>query len=71
MQHMQKRAVERWKKDLQQRLSAQTVGEKKWWTCIKLQQCLCKDDIIPPLMKFDGTVATISWDEAQVLANVL
>ena len=69
MHHVQKKAIERWKKDLQHKLSGQVVGDKVWWKCIKQQQGLCQEDLIPPLTRPDGTVATSNHEKAQLLAT--
>jgi len=69
MHHVQKRAIEQWKNDLQQKLSGRIACDKVWWTCIKQQQGLLQDDTIPPLTKPDKTTAITSEEKAQVLAT--
>lgn len=63
-------AMSRWEDDLKKKLHGPGVGNKTWWTLVKEKQGISRQDIIPPLTRQDGTVATSSREKAQLLATL-
>jgi len=46
------------------------MGSKQWWTITKDLQGLSREDLIPPLARDDGTIATSSQERAETLAQL-
>ena len=62
-------AKSHWHEDLRKKLKCGSVGSKQWWAIVRSQQGLSKDDVIPPLVCKDGTLATSSQQKADALAQ--
>lgn len=58
-----------WQNDIRHKLHTGRLGTKQWWSTVKEQQGLARDDIIPPLTRVDGTAAFSSKDKAEELAR--
>ncbi|KAK4319782.1 hypothetical protein Pmani_009300 [Petrolisthes manimaculis] len=63
-------AMNRSEEDLKKKLRGPGVGNKTWWSLVKEKQGTSCQDVIPPLTRQDGTVATSSKEKAQLLATL-
>ncbi|KAK4314432.1 hypothetical protein Pmani_014268, partial [Petrolisthes manimaculis] len=57
-------AMNRSEEDLKKKLRGPGVGNKTWWSLVKEKQGTSCQDVIPPLTRQDGTVATSSKEKA-------
>lgn len=69
MRRVQQFAQQRWQEVLSSKLSGRAIGSKSWWATLKEQQGVSPGNHIPPLNKADGSIATRSWEKAEVLAS--
>ncbi|KAK4306662.1 hypothetical protein Pmani_021555 [Petrolisthes manimaculis] len=63
-------AMNRWEEDLKKKLHGPGVGNKTLWSLVKEKQGASCQDVIPPLTRQDGTVATSSMEKAQLITNL-
>ena len=63
-------AQTRWRDDIRQKLTGPGVGNKTWWKLVKEKQGLTRQENIPPLNKYDGTVASTSQEKADLLGRM-
>ena len=62
-------AKRRWQNDIRQKLNTGRMGTKQWWSLVKEQQGLARDDILPPINRNDGTIAFSNKEKAEELAS--
>ena len=70
--HMKKNAAwarKHWQEDLKEKLSQGNIGTRQWWNITKLQQGLARDDLIPPLIKDNGTNVTQLKEKLHLLGQ--